>query len=217
MTCKVRVGRLAPVCLVLLLGQSVALTGCSASNAEEEDELCEEVLSADEKVRCRDTTMVAASRAYRLPNGQLKIFFDGEPVSSTIASMQFQLELTLSPAAQAQAPEIWNIPGSEGISSTFRAYSRKALRGDDIHYELERGSVTISDYDERSMTGVLRNMRYKDNSTGLGVALIPTMRFSFDCIGEPATDDVSCQGKCGVCQAVDRCGNAVTVQLDECS
>lgn len=195
----------------------VAHVACSANNTEEEDELCEEVLSADEKVRCRDTTMVAVSKAYRLPDGDLKIFFEGEPVSSTIDDPQFVLELTLTPEAQAEAPEIWNIPGSSGLASTFRAYSRKAVRSDYITYGLERGGITVSDYDSRSMSGVLRNMRYEDRSSGNGVALIPTMRFSFDCIGEPATDDVSCADRCGVCQAVDRCGNEVTVQLEECS
>ena len=201
--------------LALLLG--TAPLACSASNAEEDDELCEEAVSPDEKVRCRDTTMVAVSKAYRLPDGDLKIFFEGEPVSSTIDDPQFVLELTLTPEAQAEAPEIWNIPGSPGLASTFRAYSRKAVRSDYLTYVLERGGITVSDYDSRSISGVLRNMRYVDRTSGNGVALVPTMRFSLDCIGDPATDDVSCAGKCGVCQAVDRCGNAVTVQLDECS
>lgn len=190
---------------------SVACGGSS----EEEDTFCTEYLSPNGKVRCGDTTMIESSRAYRLPNGQLKMFLEAK--RSFRDKPDFYVELTLSEAAQEAAPQVWNYQSAEGVVSWFYERQRIAdARNEYYSFRGSRGTVTISDFDGQSMTGVLKNMRYDDNLGANGLAEVPTMRFDIGCIGDPATDDASCADKCGVCSATDRCGNQVTVQLDPC-
>lgn len=193
----------------------VWMAGCGGEIDSGDDEVCEEALSPDEKVRCRDTTMVKTTRAYRMPDDTLHLLLEGEVKRE---NPDFYIELTFNEMAQQQAPQTWNWMGNEGISTTFYDRERDPQARNDFYaFPPENGIITVSEYGERKLKGVLRNFRYEDRTQLRGVALIPTMRFDLSCIGDPVNDDPSCAGKCGVCVANDRCGNEVIVSLPACS
>ncbi len=192
----------------------IGMLGCGGPLAEDADELCEEALSADGKVRCRDTTMVEVSRAYRMPDGELRIILEGEKVRGV---RDFYIELKFNEAAQQQAPQIWTWMGSSGLATTFYDRERSAqARNDHYPFPPENGTLTISTYEPMRIAGSLTNFRYEDNAELRGVALVPTMRFDISCVGDPVNDDPSCADACGVCVANDRCGNEVVVPVEPC-
>ena len=186
--------------------------GCGVS--DEEAPRCEETLSADGKVRCRDSTSLDRARAHKRPDGWLVITLAG---GGRAERPDYYVEIKLSPAAQADAPQTWNYTGNEGIVTTFFDYKRDPnARAPFQAFTPKSGALTISTFEPQRVQGSLKDFRYEDDSNLSGVALIPSMRFSITCVGEPAVDDPKCKGACGLCRATDRCGDEVLVTLAPC-
>lgn len=211
-----QISKLSKLCVSLLL-----LAACGGDDSSQDDDvLCETAESGAGMVRCRDTTMIERSRAYRLPDGRLMVFLERGPAEQP----SDYVKLELSATAEQKAPSIWNLSGDPSMLASF-----VQLKGrDEPQRQLSpyktfdarqgEGTLTISKYISGAspLEGVIRDGYFEDNLYKTGVAKVPTMRFSIGCVGQPSTDDPACADMCGSCKVTDACGNVVTLKLTPC-